>query len=157
VRKLLLLVVLAVSMLTIGARLSGATEAFGLMGVVSSDAEGPMEGVLVSAKRAPGTITVTVVTDNRGRYTLPAGRLEPGQYHISIRAIGYDAADPGLVATVEKGTTEVDIKLVKTKDLALQLSDAEWLMSAPGTYEQKQHLFITCSHCHTLTPIFQST
>jgi hypothetical protein len=36
-----------------------------------------MEGVLVSAKRAGSTITVTVVSDAKGRYAFPANRLSP--------------------------------------------------------------------------------
>jgi streptogramin lyase len=132
-------------------------ETAGLTGVVSSDAEGPMEGVLVSAKRVPGTITTTVVSDTQGRFSFPVGRLVPGQYRISIRAIGYEAANPEMVATVGEGTAEADIKLNKTHDLASQLSDAEWLMSIPGTQEQKEYLFRTCSHCHTLGPILRST
>jgi virginiamycin B lyase len=38
-----------------------------LTGQVSSAEEGPMEGVLVSAKRAGSTVTTTVVTDDKGR------------------------------------------------------------------------------------------
>src|ERR1700720_207176 len=37
-----------------------------LTGIVSSEAEGPMEGVLVSAKPAGGSISVTVVSDTQG-------------------------------------------------------------------------------------------
>ena len=48
-----------------------------LTGVVTSDKEGPMEGVLVSARL--GTVTTTVVTDKSGRYTFPSGRLTPGR------------------------------------------------------------------------------
>src|SRR5881397_1631113 len=51
-----------------------------LSGIVSSQKEGPMEGVLVSAKRAGSTFTVTVVSDAQGRYSFPRQRLEPGQY-----------------------------------------------------------------------------
>lgn len=134
-----------------------AGESVSLTGVVTSQAEGSMEGVLVSAKRVPGTITLTVVSDRHGRYTFPVGRLEPGKYHLSIRATGYDAADPDLTVAVEKPTTEADIKLVRTRDLASQLTDVEWLMSAPGRFEEKQYLFMTCSHCHTLAPVFAST
>jgi len=134
-----------------------ATRAFALTGIVSSDAEGPMEGVLVSAKRIPGTITITVVSDSQGRYTFPPGRLAPGKYRLAIRAIGYDAAAPSIMAEVGKGQAEADIKLVKTRDLASQLSDVEWLMSIPGTDEQKQYLFRTCSRCHTLAPILKNT
>jgi virginiamycin B lyase len=61
-------------------------------------AEGALEGVLVSAKRNGSTVTVTVVSDKDGRYSFPAGRLEPGQYSLRIRAAGYDLAEsrPGL-------------------------------------------------------------
>lgn len=128
----------------------------GLTGIVSSESEGPMEGVLVSAKKTPGTITVTVVSDAQGRYRFPAERLEPGKYQISIRAVGYDLPVPELSVTIGKSEAQADIKLIKTKDLAAQLTDVEWLMSAPGGYEQKQYIFMTCSHCHTLGPIFSS-
>src|SRR6202030_1763141 len=44
-----------------------------LAGLVSSAEEGPMEGVLVSARRDGATVTVTVVTGKDGRYSFPAG------------------------------------------------------------------------------------
>jgi len=147
---------LVILILASGSRQLRADDAVGLTGVVTSDAEGPMEGVLVSAKRVPGTITVTVISDNHGRYSFPAGRLAPGQYQIAIRAIGYDPADPGLRVTIGMAMAQANIKLVKTKDLAAQMSDVEWLMSAPGPQQQKEHLFSTCSHCHTLAPILES-
>jgi virginiamycin B lyase len=136
--------------------LRGASTPSALTGIVSSEAEGPMEGVLVSAKLVGGTISVTVVTDNEGRYNLPLNRLAPGVYQLRIRAVGYVLAYPHLLATVGKGKGEADIKLVKTPDLASQLSDVEWLMSVPGTFEQKQNLFINCSFCHTLAPVMNS-
>ena len=43
-----------------------------LSGQVSSAEEGAMEGVLVSAKKAGATITITVVSDKDGRYSFPA-------------------------------------------------------------------------------------
>src|SRR4029077_16397387 len=48
-----------------------------------------------------------------------------------------------------------DLKLVKTKDLAAQLSNAEWLNSATGTPQQKRPL-LNCVGCHTLERIFRS-
>jgi virginiamycin B lyase len=125
-----------------------------LTGIVSSDAEGAMEGVLISAKR--GTITVTVVSDKEGRYSFPASRLTRGEYQLSIRAVGYEAANPNLTATVDKGTSAVAIKLKRTQDLASQLTDAEWLMSIPGTHEQKDALYRNCVLCHTLAPVMKS-
>ena len=38
-----------------------------LTGLVSSQEEGPMEGVLVSAKRTGSNVTITVVSDAQGR------------------------------------------------------------------------------------------
>src|SRR5215475_9980955 len=65
-----------------------------LTGQVSSAKEGAMEGVVVSAKRTGSTITVSVVTDEKGRYSFPAERLEPGHYTLGARAAGYDLDGP---------------------------------------------------------------
>src|SRR5690242_16753590 len=59
-----------------------------LTGVISSDAEGTMEGVVVTARKDGAKFSVAVVTDAQGRYTFPANRLEPGHYSIAIRATG---------------------------------------------------------------------
>src|SRR3954468_6824789 len=69
-----------------------------LSGRISSAEEGPMEGVLVSAKQSGSTITVTVVSDEQGRYRFPSSKLPPGQYALRIRAVGYDLSG---AATVE--------------------------------------------------------
>ena len=53
-------------------------------------------------------------------------------------------------------TTTSDIKLKKTKNLAGQLTNAEWMMSIPGTEEQKAAL-LNCTGCHTLERIMRST
>src|SRR5262249_33791218 len=42
-----------------------------LTGKITSDREGPMEGVLVSARKSGATIAVTVVSDARGDYAFP--------------------------------------------------------------------------------------
>jgi hypothetical protein len=47
-----------------------------LTGQVTSDEEGPMEGVVVSAKLDGSTITVSVISDKQGRYSFPANRLD---------------------------------------------------------------------------------
>src|SRR5215831_5561918 len=65
-----------------------------LSGKVASQQEGAMEGVLVSAKRAGSTMTVTVVSDGQGRYSFPRERLTPGNYSVRIRAVGYELANP---------------------------------------------------------------
>jgi streptogramin lyase len=126
-----------------------------LTGIVSSQEEGPMEGVLVSVKKAGSTVTVTVASDQQGRYSFPRNRLEPGQYALHIRAVGYDLEDPGHVDIAARKTTTLDLKLHKTQDLAAQLSNAEWLISVPGTEQQKERL--QCSLiCHTTERIVRS-
>src|SRR5579871_574787 len=127
-----------------------------LTGVVSSEQEGAMEGVVVSAKK-PGTIIkVSVTTDAQGRYKFPENRLEPGEYDITIRAVGYDIGAPTKASIVAEKTTTSDIKLQKTKNLASQLTNAEWMMSVPGTEQQKAGL-LNCTSCHTLERIVRST
>ena len=125
-----------------------------LTGRVSSGEEGPMEGVLVSAKKDGSPITITVVSDTQGRYGFPRNRLEPGQYSVSIRAAGYDLSNPGRVEVTDRKSAQLDLKLVKTKDLAAQLTSSEWIVSAPGT-EHKLPL-IECTQCHTLERLFRS-
>src|SRR3979490_277052 len=65
-----------------------------LTGQVTSAEEGPMEGVLVTAKKTNSTIAITVVSDGQGRYRFPATKLDAGHYVISIRAVGYDLEGP---------------------------------------------------------------
>ncbi len=114
-----------------------------------------MEGVLVSAQEAGSPITVTVVSDALGRFRFPDGRLSPGHYTLRIRATGYDLAGPETVE-LGAGPADIAIKLTKTADLAAQLTNTEWLMSMPGTAEQKQPL-MECMSCHTLQRIVRST
>lgn len=65
-----------------------------LSGLVSSAQDGPMEGVLVTAKKDGSTIATSVVSDDKGDYSFPAGRLDPGHYTITIRTVGYLSIEP---------------------------------------------------------------
>jgi len=125
-----------------------AQSAIALTGTVTSAAEGPMEGVLVSAKQSGSTVTVTVVSDQQGRYRFPASKLQPGQYALAVRAVGYELESPKSV-TVSPGATAADLKLAKVTDISGQLSDAEWLASMPGTDAQKKQ-FLDCAGCHSI-------
>jgi streptogramin lyase len=111
--------------------------------------EGPLEGVLVSARRDGSTVTTTVVSDRDGRYAFPAGRLEPGSYGLRIRAVGFDLDGPGQVVVAADKTATADLALRKTQDIASQLTNAEWLASMPGTDAQKGQM-LNCVGCHTL-------
>src|SRR5580700_7521259 len=113
-----------------------AQDQAGLTGTVSSQAEGNMEGVVVTARKPGSIVQVSVTTDAQGRYAFPENRLDPGEYAIGIRAVGYDIASPAKAMVEPESTTTTDIKLQKTKNLASQLTNAEWMMSIPGTEEQ---------------------
>ena len=127
-----------------------------LTGTVSSDAEGSMEGVVVTANKPSSIVQVSVTTDAQGRYTFPENRLDPGQYTLSIRAVGYEINTPTTAIVEFEKTTTTDIKLKKTKNLAGQLTNAEWMMSIPGTEDQKSAL-LNCVGCHTLERVMRST
>ena len=61
-----------------------------LSGQVSSTEEGPMEGVVVTARKDGSTVSVSVVTNAQGRFAFPAARLEAGAYTVKVRAAGYE-------------------------------------------------------------------
>jgi len=126
-----------------------------LTGEVSSPEEGRMEGVLVSAKRTGSTVTITVVSDAKGRYRFPSSKLEPGRYSLRIRAVGYELESSQPAEVTAQKTTRLDLKLRRAQDLASQLSNGEWLISMPGTDEQKQGL-LSCVSCHTVERIARS-
>jgi streptogramin lyase len=127
-----------------------------ISGQVSSQAEGAMEGVVVTAHKDGSIVSVSVTSDAKGHYAFPESRLEPGHYALAIRAVGYDLATPASADVAAEKTATVDLKLDKTKNLAAQLTNAEWMMSIPGSEEQKAFL-LNCTGCHTLERIVLST
>ena len=148
----------AVSVFFIASDYIGADSSPGiaLNGQVNSKEEGMMEGVLVSAKKDDSTITITVVSDEKGRYSFPRSKLGAGHYSFKIRAIGYDLDGPKAVDVAPDKATTADIKLRKTKNLSAQLTNAEWLASMPGTESQKKFL-LSCNSCHALDRVVKST
>jgi hypothetical protein len=126
-----------------------------LMGKVVSDREGPMEGVLVSAKKDHSTITVTVVSNAEGEYGFPASRLEPGRYTLAVRAAGYTLGGEQTATLTQGKTSIVNLKLDLAQPRLDQLANAELLMSAPGSDEIKR-LMLNCTDCHGLQRIFNS-
>ncbi|MEA2956954.1 MAG: virginiamycin lyase [Alphaproteobacteria bacterium] len=153
--KILISVGLALALAGPGLLPTQAQTPAALTGQVTSGEEGPMEGVLVSAKKAGSTVTITVVSDAQGNFSFPAAKLEPGQYSLRIRAVGYDLDRPASVDVAAQQPAKYDFKLRKTEDLAAQLSNAEWLASFPGTDQQKNAM-LGCVGCHTLERVARS-
>src|SRR5258707_8807901 len=132
-----------------------AQTAAALSGQVSSAEEGAMEGVLVSARKDGSSITTTVVSNDKGQFSFPAGRIEPGKYTITIRAGGYNLVQPKTVEVAAGAGTTADVKLAKARGIP-QLSNAEWLISAPGDEKFKLAWMTDCINCHTLQRVFTS-
>jgi carboxypeptidase family protein len=131
-----------------------------LTGQVTSDSEAakasPMEGVVVTAHKDGSIVSVSVTTDQTGHYAFPEDRLEPGHYTLAIRAVGYDLSAPAAAEIVAEDPVVVNLKLVPTKNLPGELTNAEWMQSIPGTEEQKAFL-LDCTSCHTVERIARST
>jgi streptogramin lyase len=126
----------------------------GLTGKVTSQAEGAMEGVLIGAKKVGSSMATWVVSNAQGEYSFPRDRMEPGKYAISIRAVGYELPSTSVDVTAQPTHLDLQLqKLTSTSKLAMQLTNAEWLMSLPG--EQKAALG-NCVTCHTLQRILFS-
>src|SRR5204862_7588989 len=106
-----------------------------------------MEGVVVSAKK--GIVTVSVVTDAKGAFSFPASKLGAGDYALTIRAGGYVLEGPKTVTiAADKSAQNIDVKLSKTRHLAAQLTNLEWMHSVPRTAEQERAL-TACTNCHS--------
>jgi virginiamycin B lyase len=149
-----LVLALAIVVFGLGAQPCAAQPASVLSGAVSSDSEGRMQGVVVTAKRADSTVSVSVLSDEGGQYRFPVGRLTEGRYTLTVRAGGYDL-DHSETVDVGNAARTVDLHLKPTSQLADQLTNAEWLASAPGTDDIKRNL-LNCTDCHSLARIFKS-
>jgi len=79
-----------------------------LNGQVTSEAEGAMEGVVVSARKADSIVTVSVTTDGQGRYQLVD--VPFNSYLLSVEAPGFERALRELVVRSNL-VLNVDVKL----------------------------------------------
>jgi virginiamycin B lyase len=126
-----------------------------LSGRVSSDREGAMEGVVVSARQTGSTMTVSVISGTEGKYSFPVSRVQPGHYDLTTRAAGYVLDGRASVDVADGKPAVADLKLKPATELADQLTNAEWMASAPGE-ESIKRLLLNCTDCHGVQRIFQS-
>lgn len=136
-----------------------AQGAVALSGEVSSQAEGKMEGVVVTARREGANFDVSVVSDAQGRYSFPRTHLTPGDYTVTIRAVGYELAAPAKATVVSGKTTTANLALQKAADMSRQLTSVEWAMNLPGTEADKDTMLkqaASCAYCHNIERIVRS-
>jgi len=99
-----------------------------LTGKITAAAGGPMEGVIVSARRYGQTFTTSVYTDTAGEYYFP--HLDAGKYNVWAQAVGYDA---GIAEGVDMGASvhRRDFALKPLENFEIQLRGDEWTASLP--------------------------
>src|SRR5262249_40635771 len=71
-------------------RAASSADAATITGTVKGPNGAPFRGAFVQARNAQLKMTVSVLTDNQGRYVVE--NLPAGDYRLGIRAVGYSAA-----------------------------------------------------------------
>ena len=105
----------------------------------------PLRAAFVQARHGKLKMTVSVLTDNAGRYAVE--NLPAGEYRLSVRALGAKAEPRSGIALAADGTAAHDFALqsapVRWSDLTI-LQGLQLLPEARG----KQTLFDNCLSCH---------
>lgn len=136
---------------------------FALAGSVRDANGNAMEGVLVNVTAPDGRL-VSVASDATGTFRFPPERTPPGEYDLTIRAVGYQLPDSPRALTLgasEREPLALTLEPVASKaQLAEQLTSLEWLQSWPGPDSQKDIMLrnlVNCMFCHSLERIAQTT
>jgi hypothetical protein len=116
-----------------------------ITGTVTGPDGAPFRGAFVQARNAATKITVSVLSDNAGRYR--AENLGPGDYRVSIRAPGFKA-DPksGLALAADASATQ-DFKLQQDMVRWSDISFYQGLRLLPD-HKGKDLYFRYCFACH---------
>src|SRR3989442_7534398 len=116
-----------------------------IAGTVSGPDGTPLRAAFVQARHAKLKMTVSVLSDNAGRYLVE--NLPAGDYRLSVRAIGYKAEPKSGITLAAEQHLSHDFALqpapVRWTDLTI-LQGLQLLPDARG----KQTLFDNCLSCH---------
>jgi streptogramin lyase len=120
-----------------------------LAGAVKNAGGQPMGGVTVSAKLDGKTITVSVFTDEAGRYVFPA--LPEGSYAVWAQAVSFTMAKSSVMLGAK---TRQDFTLAPfAGDFTPQLSGSDIIAALPGGTPDDLRLKMlvrgNCVGCHT--------
>jgi sugar lactone lactonase YvrE len=136
---------LATSVLATTILVSPLVEAATISGTVTGPDGKPFRAAFVQARHAGLKMTVSVLSDNQGKYVIE--NLPAGDYRVSIRAIGYKA-DPG-------NGIKLTADQAASYDFALQTATVRWTeISQLQGYQLlpnlrgKETLFGNCMGCH---------
>jgi streptogramin lyase/cytochrome c553 len=85
--------------------------------------------------------------------------LTPGDYALTIRAVGYELGEPAWAAVSADTPATVDLALQPAADISRQLTSVEWAMNLPGSVADKDKMMIqaaSCAYCHNVERIVRS-
>ena len=127
--------------LALGSVCSGAT----VTGTVKGPDSAPFQGAFVEAQNTKSKITVIVLSDRRGRYTIE--NLPAGEYRVQISATGY-RSDPraGVKLTADQRSSfdfALQDAVVRWNQIHFYQAQKFW-PAAKG----KDLIFDHCSICH---------
>jgi virginiamycin B lyase len=122
-----------------------------MRGVVRGASGTAVAGAMVSATHRAHKRATTVFTDQQGAFRMPP--LEPGEYDLRVRRIGYQDLDEGGV-DLRSGTRHLDFELRGEADpraVAWQLPSSRWmplLLARLSSDEHREEFTRQCTFCH---------
>jgi len=122
-----------------------------LSGRVEDPAHGRLAGVMVTAYDVPRLESVSVFTQEDGRYTFPP--LRPGRYRVRARQIGWEDAFRDDVALKADRVAKLDFALAPAADVNAQLSASAWfslLLAKWPDPKIRGDFTLSCGNCHQI-------
>jgi virginiamycin B lyase len=116
-----------------------------IMGTVKGPDGAPFRGAFVQARHAALKMTVSVLTDNQGRYV--AENLPEGDYRVGVRAIGFKTDLKTGVKLSADQNASFDFALASTPVRWSDISIYQGLELLPEA-RGKKTLFDNCLSCH---------
>ena len=124
---------------------ASSADAATITGTVTGPDGAPLRAAFVQARHAKLKMTVSVLSDNQGRYSVE--NLPAGEYRLQVRTIGAKAEPRSGINLAADQTFSQDFALqqapVRWSDLTI-LQGLQLLPEARG----KQTLFDNCMSCH---------
>ena len=141
------LLTLAVVLGTVGPiplYMRGANDRGAIGGIVKDSTGKAVDGASVMAKNLDRGLSVTVISQEQGRYTAP--NLLPGKYEVKAWGGGF-RTDPSRTVELSAGqTAKADLSLAKLQDIAtMNISQTAALMPEG---EGKTIIVSLCTDCH---------
>src|SRR5262245_50957203 len=124
---------------------TSVADAATITGTVKGPDGQAFRGAFVQARNAKTKITVSVLSDNQGRYLVPD--LAAGDYRVSIRAPGFTAAPRNDVKLTADQSATQDFALAKSHVKWNEISMYQGIQLLPEE-RGKNLFFIHCMACH---------